>query len=182
METPGVTLEQAKAFRSKLWQMHIDSASAAAQQQQQQQRTITTTRTELDAGPDTSLGSHRQASSSREPDQALSASVSFKQRVRPGMVVRFTPRREVLVTGREGMAVVLCPVAAVGSHVKDSMGAPVVQKAAEDVFLCALLSPGSMLGSYEVNLWRQCCVGLAEMDAEVILEYDGASRYYYVAL
>lgn len=184
MNTPGVTVEQAKSFRSKLWQMHIDSQHAA-------EPAVPTSALE-DTGPDTILGHLNLASqvSSRDPDQDL-LSVPFKDRLRPGMVVKCNLKRWVPMLGESGMVVILCPASAVGSHVKDFEGKSVslggstdrkAEGATEEQFLCAIINPGIMQGAYEISLWRQTCVSIAEMDAEVILEYDAATRYYYIAV
>ncbi|KAJ9134275.1 Kinesin-like protein [Pleurostoma richardsiae] len=189
MQTPGVGLEHAKAFRSKFWQMHVDSQRAGASKEQPSAAESTE--------PDTILG-HLQKfdrSSSRDPD-ANAHLVPFKERVRPGMAVRWTPPQTFPVGLPPGMkmVVVLCPAAAVGGHVKDCVGRDVNTPTSEENgtaveegrhparYLCAIVMPGVMAEAYEVNLWRQVLVEVEWMDAEVVLEYDVATRYYYLAV
>lgn len=45
-----------------------------------------------------------------------------------------------------------------------------------------MILPGTLGGSYEVQLWRQVVVDVAQMEAEVVLEYDAATRYYHITI
>lgn len=49
-------------------------------------------------------------------------------------------------------------------------------------YLCALVLPSFMSETYEINLWRQIVVDTEAMNAEAFLEYDPATRYYYMAV
>lgn len=183
MKTPGVTTEQAKAFRSKLWQLHIDSQRAS------QQRNGPSA-AESDQ-PDTILGHLTMAerSSSRELDPKL-ANLPFKERIGPGMVVSWTPPRDfpLGLPGGMNLAIVLCLADAAGPAAKNMFGSQVDLAGAEqddakaNRYLCALIMPGLMSETYEINLWRQVVVETGAMNAEVCLEYDPATRYYYIAV
>lgn len=183
MKTPDVTAEQAKAFRSKLWQLHVDSQRASKQSDGP-------SAAESDE-PDTILGHLTMAerSSSRELDPKL-ATLPFKERIRPGMVVSWIPPPDfpLGLPGGMNLVMVLCPADAAGSAAKNVFGSQ-VDSADDDQdeanakgYLCALIMPGFMSETYEINLWRQVVVGLEEMNAEVFLEYDPATRYYYMAV
>lgn len=188
MKTPGVTTEQAKAFRSKLWQLHIDSQRAS---QQDDDPPATES-----AEPDTILGHLAMAerSSSRELDPEL-AILPFKKRIRPGMVVSWTPPSNFPLGLPSGLnlVMVLCPAHAAGHAAKNILGSRVDSAGVDQGetrstdreskhYLCALIMPGLMSETYDVNLWRQVVVDTEVMNAEVCLEYDSATRYYYMAV
>ncbi|KAJ0108772.1 hypothetical protein J7T55_011263 [Diaporthe amygdali] len=189
MKTPGMNIEQAKAFRSKLWQLHIDSQRAL-----QQSDAPSAAESEE---PDTILGHLTMAerSSSREVDPKLSI-LPFKDRIRPGTVVSWTPPANfpLGLPGGMNMVLVLCPAEAAGEAAKTVFGSQANSPASgEDNematgsgkakrYLCALIVPGLMSETYEVNLWRQIVVDTEAMNAEICLEYDPATRYYYMAV
>lgn len=188
MKTPGVSTEQAKAFRSKLWQLHIDSQRAS-----QQGQDIPATES---FEPDTILGHLTMAerSSSREPDPKM-ANLPFKERIRPEMVVSWTPPADFALGLPSGLdlVMVLCPSHAAGHAAKNVFGSRVDSAGVDQgktmsseggskQYLCALIMPGLMSETYEVNLWRQVVVDTRAMNAGVCLEYDSAMRYYYIAV
>ncbi|KAL8377402.1 hypothetical protein RB595_008194 [Gaeumannomyces hyphopodioides] len=183
--TPGVSPEQARAFQSKYWQLHVDSWRAPASQQPQ---------SSTPAGVD-GLGDGADGSSSRTVRLRGSlGALPFQERIRPGMVVRWEPETEskLKVPGHQNLALVLCPQSALGPGVRDALGNEVSPAAGgggdagesgkSHGYLCALVLPGMMPGSYEVNIWRQGVVPVDKMEAEVILEYDPATRYYYMSV
>jgi kinesin family protein 2/24 len=134
--------------------------------------------------------------SSRDLDPTATA-VPFKERVRPGMIVSWnqSPDRCLALNVLDDLklAVVLCPVEAVRVAVKDVLG-EVVNPTENDRantkehnthrnerYLCALVTPGVMAETYELNLWRQIVLDVGMMDKEVFLEYDAETRYYYIS-
>lgn len=183
MKTPGVTVEQAKAFRSKLWQLHVDSQRAA-------QQGDAPSAAESDQ-PDTILGHLTMAerSSSRELDPNM-ATLPFKRRIRPGMVVSWTPPPDfpLGLPGGMNLAMVLCPTNAAGNAAQNLFGHQIESSNLDqdetkpEGYLCTLIMPGIMSETYEVNLWRQVVIEVGTMNAEVCLEYDPATRYYYIAV
>ncbi|KAF7560208.1 hypothetical protein G7046_g3924 [Stylonectria norvegica] len=169
-KTDGVTLEQAKAFRSKFWQMHVDS--------QRPRTTVGTTGAE----PVDEL----DRSSSRDPNPKA-FSIPFEERIRPGMTVSWTPPRgHPMALPGLNLVTILCPAAAVGEDVCDAFGKKVKTSGAGDEkdgrYLCAVVTPALMAEAYDVQLWRQIVLGVEVMEGEVILEYDVATRYYYIAI
>ncbi|KAL4915714.1 P-loop containing nucleoside triphosphate hydrolase protein [Aspergillus aurantiobrunneus] len=84
----------------------------------------------------------------------------FKDRIRPGMAVRWTRSGEA-----SQLALVLSPEGDAGKG-----------------YLCALVVPGTLANAYEVHLWRQSVVSVDAMEAEVLLEYHRMSRYYFIAV
>ena len=175
--------EQAVAFRSKLWQLHVDSRRPKVQEVQE------------DDGPDTILGHLKKydRSSSRDLDES-SASIPFKDRIRPGMAVSWTPTKTEYNLGGfwKGLniALILCPAAAAGPTTQDTMGRKVdtefegnkTQDGDDRRYLCAVVSPAVLNGAYEVSVWRYVVVDVDYMDAEVILEYDSATRFYHMVV
>jgi kinesin family protein 2/24 len=135
--------------------------------------------------------------SSRDLDNSRS-NLSFRERLRPGMVVSFVipPERGAALGLPDGLklAALLSPTETIQGSAKDTFGNLInpkedghtntVKRAADNGgrYLCALLTPGLTAGAYELNLWRQIVIKVDSMDAEVHLEYDAATRYYYVSV
>ena len=193
LKTPGVSIEHARAFRSKLWQIHIDSQRAG-----DTLKTPTSNPSES-TGPDT-MPDHLglvNRSSSRDLDSTTTA-VPFKERIRPGMIVSWKQHLgHDLVLSEPAdlrLAAVLCPVEAVQGTVKDILGNAMNRTEGEHAeardndtdsgaqYLCALVTPGLTAEAYELNLWRQIVVSVGMMDKEVFLEYDAGTRYYYISV
>ncbi|KAH7009979.1 P-loop containing nucleoside triphosphate hydrolase protein [Ilyonectria destructans] len=155
LDTHGVGLEQAKAFRGKLWQMHIDSESQAP---------------------------FKKASdkpNSQEPDPRVRWR-PWKQRIRPGMFVSWDPPYDHPL-GRPGrnFVVVLAPVP--GADVQYDMEIDPPATIASR-WLCADVILNSASKGYEVQMWRHVQIDVNQMDAEVIFDYDVASRLYYLVI
>ncbi|KAM0276618.1 hypothetical protein ACHAQH_006575 [Verticillium albo-atrum] len=92
------------------------------------------------------------------------AGVPFKERMRPGLVVAFDPPADM-------------PMRLPGRNLAVVLGAE-----GEGRYNCARVTPGFMPNAFEVGLWRQVVVPVERMEAEVLLEYDVATRYYYETL
>jgi kinesin family protein 2/24 len=45
-----------------------------------------------------------------------------------------------------------------------------------------MVMPAMLSGSYGVSLWRQVVVWVEEMEGEVLMEWDEATRYYYLTV
>jgi kinesin family protein 2/24 len=134
--------------------------------------------------------------SSRDLDPTAAA-VPFKERMRPGMVVSWNQaadRTSALSKPDDlKLAVVLCPVEAVQSSVKDVLGNVVNLTETESIntkgngidtgaqYLCALITPGALAEAYELHLWRQNVIHVGMMNKEVFLRYDTQTRYYYIS-
>lgn len=171
-----MTEDQARAFYAKFWQLHTDS-----------QR-----------GPSKSIAAAGESSTlcKEEPRLGLSSSRApvyedkemiplFKERIRPGMVVRWdAPRYAPVASSKFNLAVVLCPQHAAGENVRDVLGNKLSSDDGRDgqKYLCALVTPGALIETFEVHLWRQIVLDVREMETEVVLEYDAATRYYRTAV
>jgi kinesin family protein 2/24 len=135
--------------------------------------------------------------SSRDLDPTATA-VTFKERIRPGMVVSWNkpPGLDLALSMPDDLklAVVLCRVEAVQGTVKDVLGNVVnpTEGGHTDTkvngtdsgarYLCGLVTPGLMAEAYELNLWRQIVIDVGTMEKEVILDYDAGTRYYYISV
>lgn len=192
LKTPGVSVEQAKAFRSKIWQMHIDSQCDG-------DRSNTSTPKPIESmEPQSVLSSLKVTSRSSSRDlEPTDTAVPFKERIRPGMVISWNQP-----TGRDlalsvpddlKLAVILCPAEAVQMTAKDilknTMNPTASGRTATNDndtdsgprYLCALMTPALMAETYELNLWRQIIINTSMMDKEVFLEYDAETRYYFIS-
>ena len=168
-----MTSEQAAAFRSKLWQLHIDARQANA------------TDPKTSEGVDTIIGYLN--SMGRDSSADAEASGPFKERIRTGMVVVWRPPRGHVASQHDGIkiVVVLCPAGEAGvDSVTEFNGdkVNVAGAAAAGSYVCALVQPAVLHGAYELKMWRQVVVAKEWMDKEVVLEYDPATRFYHLAV
>jgi kinesin family protein 2/24 len=159
IKTEEVSREQVGAFYSRFWQKHVDASNY----------------TNGSKSKGDEFDQYKE--SSAVPKDV--AKVPFKQRIRPGMVVKYKPSKP---TGLDfNMATILCPDWAVETHVKDWQGNEVVvATGGPKRYLCGLVSPGLLPDSYQVSIWRQAVIAVEDMEAEVTLEYDQAMRYYFI--
>ncbi|KAJ5670613.1 kinesin motor domain-containing protein [Penicillium maclennaniae] len=179
LQSDGVTSDQAKAFHAKLWRLHIDSQRNSARQ------STTANKRDQTLCKD-SLS--EQFSSSRDPE--LIGKIhepDFKERIRPGMVVSWKePARSSLSPLARNLAVVLCPRIAEAGQARNFVGflGDKARQASQrgQRYLCATVSSGTLAGTYEINMWHQIVVDVEDMEAEVLLEYDAATRYYYTSV
>ncbi|GME53086.1 Diatom spindle kinesin 1 [Neofusicoccum parvum] len=160
LKTPDVSTEQAIAFQAKFWRLHIDSQRAPA-------AAASGSRPE-EAQPAADLPDD-PTPSSREPRAGLRA-LPFKQRLRPGMVVAWAPPEGTsrIVAGGAGRCLVMLLAAEPGADRR--------------AYYAAVVMPVVMPGAFELQPWLQCVVEERHMEAEVVLEYDSATRYYYETL
>ena len=152
VKSPDTSAEQARLFYDKLWRLHIDSRNL--------------TNHEFQSKPDSDTDKKKQT--------AVPA-IPFKDRLRPGMFVRLKNRyspsneRTVMILSNDVWSEKL------GLRVeKDSLP--------EDRYLCAEVNGGLIPDSYVLSVDRQYVHSVDEMSDEVLLEYDAASRYYFVNL
>ena len=183
LKTDGVTEEQVKAFHAKLWQLHVDSQRGLTKPKN---GTVSSRRQEL-------LSMEYSSSREKKSDGNLHP---FKDRIRPGMVVRWRPPADFpLRSEKHNLAVIMCPQNAVGGQVRDILGNLVRQSpllvhngdspsdhSLHSRYLCAMVLPGSLADTYEVSLWRQVVIDVDQMEDEVYLEYDHATRYYHISV
>ncbi|KAJ4255435.1 hypothetical protein NW762_009430 [Fusarium torreyae] len=154
LKTPDVTLEQATAFQAKFWRLHIDSQRTSNTKAKSNQKEAKT-ETEAD-------GPEKHGLSSRDPRPEM-ADIPFKERLRPGMVVSWNPADDTpgfyRLPGRN-LVTILSP---------EDQGN----------YRCAVVVPAIMPGAFEIYLWRQVVAPVDVMEAEVFLDYDAGTRYYY---
>ena len=173
MKTPGTSKDQAVAFQAKFWKLHIDSQRAP----------VPTSRPQAGTRENEGRGftiPDEWNDSSREFRAEL-RSLPFKERLRPGMVVAWTPGEDPTVPvmpGTRSLAMLL-------SQDTDTCSSSIPSSAAEGnsrTYRCAFVGCGIMPVAFELHPWLQCNVDESQMEAEVILEYDSATRYYYETL
>lgn len=183
MKTPGVSTQQAKAFRLKLWQMHVNSQHAGNKSNTKQPNSNGATETDTMFAR---LGL-TNGSSSRDSHSAPSK-VLFKNRIRPGMVVSWNlpdaKDSKIDIPGALKLAAVLCPVDAVQPAFEQAVDLTgnSTEEDGDTRYLCTLITPGQTPDAYELNLWRPIIIGVSQMENEVILEYDAGTRYYYISV
>lgn len=142
MKSVDVSKEQASAFRSKLWQMHVDSQRPKKKGD------------EYDP----------YKNSSQVPPKI--AKIPFRERIRPGMVVRYKPKKPV---SHFIMAMIMCPDWAVETDIED-INKQVVEGTrgqGPKRYLCSIINPAFMQDSYELSVWRQEIIAFDDMEAEV---------------
>ncbi|OLN86643.1 Diatom spindle kinesin-1 [Colletotrichum chlorophyti] len=176
LKSPGVTQDQARAFEAKFWRLHVDSQKPGSKKVESKNEA------EKGAQGRTTVVKQEILSSSADPDPEAS-DIPFKQRIRPGMVVRWNPPPTIpLQIPGLNMVVVLSRHTAVGATARDFDGHLVKDAGDGEKYLCALVLPGFMPDSYELSIWRHVVVDVDQMEAEMLLEYDVATRYYYLNL
>jgi kinesin family protein 2/24 len=111
---------------------------------------------------------------SQQPLEAGHSSVvsdktPFKQRLRPGMVVKL--RRAESDEKPPNYAMILSPVA-FGSRLT----------ADKTSYTCAQVASAMFRNAFTLNIWKQQVVKEEDMESEVVLEYDEATRYYFLGL
>ncbi|KAH6623175.1 P-loop containing nucleoside triphosphate hydrolase protein [Chaetomium tenue] len=178
LKTADVSVEQARAFHTKFWKLHIDSQRNAAKPGSSSAAGKSADTTTAAA---TALSRLELLDSSVDPEPDA-FDIPFVERIRPGMVVRWNPPVEYqsFKVEEKAYAMVMCPVQAAGERARDARGELVSGKG--DGYLCALVMPSLLPGSFAVGLWRQVVVKVEEMEAEVFMEWDEATRYYYMTV
>lgn len=125
-----------------------------------------------------------QESCSKDPDPS-SAAVPFRERIRPGMVVKWTGPEALNGKMPEGirLAVIMCPMSALEAVPASVMHqADAVSSTDKGQYLCAIVVPGLMTDTFTVELWRQVVLDVEWMGDEMLLVYDSATRYYHLAI
>jgi kinesin family protein 2/24 len=166
MQTPGVSKEQAVTFYQKLWRLHIDSRTQASQSQS---------------------GDADEATISESRKPKLSAKPPFQQRIKPGMFIRLAPFVSKIDMENGDIAMVMSPASAADFDSEPDSDARAAGQGnlslGEDrQFVCAAVAPSIMTAAYELFVERQGVCKVKEMTAEVLMEYDQATRYYYMDL
>jgi kinesin family protein 2/24 len=165
--TPGVNSQQAAAVRTKFWAMHVDSRATAAPKVGE---------LEPGTGGRAELETMFSQNGSRVADDR-----PWNQRLRPGMVVAWTPppMSRYRWSSDFNIVLLLAPTT-VATGLIDPLAQPI--EPAEGRWLCASITPAELPTAYNVNIWRQIPVDVETMNREVFLEYDPATRFYYVAV
>lgn len=157
--------------------MHVDSSKTLPRPAPDKQETAAAKAT-------TGTSRLELLDSSADPEPGADA-IPFKQRIRPGMVISWDPVGEYAIfsagTGKS-LATILAPAGTVGERVRDVLGGAVKSEPGDEKYLCALMTPAILPGAYDLNPWRQVVVSVEQMEIEVLMEWDTATRYYYRAV
>jgi kinesin family protein 2/24 len=157
LKTEHVSPERARAFYDKFWRMHVDSRSSSKSDN-----------AATDSGPAKST-----------------PATPFYTRLRPGMIVRckqWDPRLPIR------HVCILAPIGAFGAGVGSVGGPPGFRnsrdeglwKAEGDKYICAEIHPAIMPEAYSLALELQSLIALGEMEDEVLMEFDEATRMYFI--
>jgi kinesin family member 2/24 len=105
-----------------------------------------------------------------EKPQAKFKKTPFQDRIQPGMFVRLVPGASKV--GGAEIFMIISPC-----RPEDFNGC-----GEERQFICAVVGPGIMADAYELHVARMDMYIVKDMAAEVLMEYDSATRYYYMDL
>jgi kinesin family protein 2/24 len=94
----------------------------------------------------------------------------FQSRIKPGMFVRLNPGAAKF----EGITMVMI----MSPATREDFAAD----GDERRFICALVGPSIMTDAYDLFVSKQDTFRVKDMAAEVLMEYDMATRYYYIDL
>ncbi|KAM5439888.1 hypothetical protein MferCBS31731_004299 [Microsporum ferrugineum] len=103
-------------------------------------------------------------------------SIPFKERLKPGMFVRVTPQSPndpiqfLMLLAPEGA---FDPTTTTAKHNGDGCSSK---------YICAAVAPSIMIDAYELYVAQQRIVKIEDMEAEVLMEYDSAMRYYFITV
>ncbi|CAG9942992.1 unnamed protein product [Clonostachys rosea f. rosea IK726] len=179
VQTPGVTAQQAMLFYNRIWEMHIDSQRNRQLPSKSKPNAVALP----NAGSRPTAASDVLGQRSSRDTNTGASTIHFKERIRPGMVVSWTPPSKLAETlpDKKTLALILCPASAAGPHARDYQGNPVQAEPGQNggdsaSYLCALVMVKTGSETYEMNLWRQVVVQVAQMTSEVILKYDTVAR------
>lgn len=80
------------------------------------------------------------------------------------------------------LALILCPDWAIETHVVDIRNVEVKgeRNVGRKRYLCAVMAPAVMHGAFELRVWRQVLVYVADMEREILMEYDDSTRFYHL--
>ncbi|KAF7538882.1 hypothetical protein G7Z17_g12549 [Cylindrodendrum hubeiense] len=158
LDTHGISIEQARAFRAKLWLVHIDSEAMNAKK---------------------AMDALSNKPNSQEPDPGIRW-MPWRQRIRPGMFVSWDPPSgHPLAQPGKNFVVVMAPVP--GTEIQGDLEPDSPENIASR-WLCADIVLNSASKGYEVQMWQHAQIDVDQMSAEVIFEYDVAARLYYFVI
>lgn len=159
LKTPGVNEQQARAFYDKIWCLHIDSRRGNSGKQPSDEQAVTAA-----------------------VDQQKLPTRPFYERIRPGMFVQLKCDDPTRVHVSKFM--IMAPKGAFDSASTKAEKAAVAGRegASGQRYICALVLPSPMGDAYELDVKHQGVIGIDEMEKELLMEYDPASRCYYMTV
>jgi kinesin family protein 2/24 len=115
---------------------------------------------------------------------AAKPTIPFQDRLRTGMFVRAS--KSQLQGAKEATRIVMlmCPEGALLSTAKGAHKYPSRRGGnwGDGRYVCANVKAATAVeGAFEVDVQRQIVVTIADMEEELRIDYDSATRYYYLA-
>jgi kinesin family protein 2/24 len=109
-----------------------------------------------------------------EDEAPSKPTVPFQERLQPGMIVRIKQR---LRTEPAQYAMILCPE---GAFEKD----PVNREAmiSKNRYICAQIFGAVMADAYNLTMERKKVIAVEDMEAEVSMEWDAPTRYWFMTI
>jgi kinesin family member 2/24 len=104
------------------------------------------------------------------------AEIPFKDRLRPGMIVRL--RQPDTQKAAQELVLIMSPDQPSSTDSSEHCN----DHEKPSAYICANIEPAEFQNAYSINIWKQKAVLKADMETEVILEYDKASRYYFLGM
>ncbi|EZF19729.1 hypothetical protein H112_05315 [Trichophyton rubrum D6] len=102
--------------------------------------------------------------------------IPFKERLKPGMFVRVTPQSP---NDPIHFLMLLAPE---GAFDQTRVAAKENGDGCGSKYICAAVAPSIMVDAYELFVSQQRIVRIEDMEAEVLMEYDSAMRYYFMTV
>jgi kinesin family protein 2/24 len=93
--------------------------------------------------------------------------IPFLERLTSGLVVRLRPNNGGSSEEKGSLVMIL-------SRAEKNLD--------QQTYVCAKVQPAPFRNGYSLYIWQQVEVNVMDMQEEVILEYDEATRYYFLAI
>jgi kinesin family protein 2/24 len=154
--TTGTTSAQCRAFYDKLWGLQIDARNLA----QSAERTAKAA----------DLLTRKKALMAEQA--AIHLHTPFDKRMRAGMFVKVKQQGN-----EEEIVMVLAPEGAFFGRTDEQFG---VDTGPFRRYACAKVVPGPLTNSHVLLVGEQKVVAVKDMTGQISLEYDAATRYYFL--
>ncbi|KAH8667607.1 diatom spindle kinesin 1 [Tricladium varicosporioides] len=153
LKTSGVEKEQALAFYQKLIALHIDSRNIERGNAKSNEKQ------QID-----------------KPENREQLNKPFHERLRPGMFIRIKPTKP----GQVYIPIVM--VMSPASGFEGATGTNGEENSKKAGYICCIVMPSPMKNAYELDVRHQSIFKIEEMDKELLMEYDQATRYYFLTI
>jgi kinesin family protein 2/24 len=110
--------------------------------------------------------------------------IPFQDRLRIGMFVRASKSQLQGAKEASRIVMLMCPEGALLSTAKGAHKYPSRRNGnwGEGRYICATVKAAATVeGAFEVDIQMQIVVTIADMEEELRIDYDSATRYFYLA-